>query len=213
VRLVNTDGMTFIGPGSEWFWTAVSGMVLAVTFIAIWRQLRMQRSAAVIEQMATLQREFDSEALARSRLAVLEALRAGSEPLGLAGSNPAAFWDRVGYLVRRGHVDRRIVYQEFGDNARLWWGWLGGIVRLERERDQNPAFGSDFEWLAERMAEMDHRVGRTITYDEAYLAERLAPYIEYNRATIREAEELRAVVIRPLAQQLTPVPAPTPPAG
>jgi hypothetical protein len=32
--LINTDGMAFIGPGSEWFWTAISGIVLAVTFIA-----------------------------------------------------------------------------------------------------------------------------------------------------------------------------------
>jgi hypothetical protein len=35
VKLINTDGMAFIGPGSEWFWTALSGLVLAVTFIAI----------------------------------------------------------------------------------------------------------------------------------------------------------------------------------
>ena len=33
MKLINTDGMAFIGPGSEWFWTAVSGIVLAVTFL------------------------------------------------------------------------------------------------------------------------------------------------------------------------------------
>jgi hypothetical protein len=38
MKLINTDGMALIGPGSEWFWTAVSGIVLAVTFIAIYRQ-------------------------------------------------------------------------------------------------------------------------------------------------------------------------------
>ena len=42
MKLINTDGMSFIGPGSEWFWTAVSGLVLAITFIAIYRQLRTQ---------------------------------------------------------------------------------------------------------------------------------------------------------------------------
>jgi hypothetical protein len=41
--LINTEGLAFIGPGSEWFWTAVSGIVLAGTFIAIYRQLRLQR--------------------------------------------------------------------------------------------------------------------------------------------------------------------------
>ena len=43
MTFINADGMSFIGPGSEWFWTAVSGIVLAITFIAIYRQLRGQR--------------------------------------------------------------------------------------------------------------------------------------------------------------------------
>jgi hypothetical protein len=40
--------MVFIGPGSEWFWAALSGIVTAVTLIAIFRQLRLQRSEGAI---------------------------------------------------------------------------------------------------------------------------------------------------------------------
>ena len=54
MKFINTDGMAFIGPGSEWFWTALSGIVLAVTFIAIYRQLRLQRSQGAIEQIERL---------------------------------------------------------------------------------------------------------------------------------------------------------------
>ena len=32
MTFINTDGMALMGPGSEWFWTAVSGLVLSVTF-------------------------------------------------------------------------------------------------------------------------------------------------------------------------------------
>jgi hypothetical protein len=46
VQLINTDGMAFIGPGSEWFWTALTGLVLAITFLGISRQLSIARSAA-----------------------------------------------------------------------------------------------------------------------------------------------------------------------
>jgi hypothetical protein len=42
VKLINTDGLAFIGPGSEWFWTALQFTALAITFIAIYRQLRAQ---------------------------------------------------------------------------------------------------------------------------------------------------------------------------
>jgi hypothetical protein len=43
VKLVNIDGMVLFGPGSEWFWTALQFTALAITFIAIYRQLRTQQ--------------------------------------------------------------------------------------------------------------------------------------------------------------------------
>jgi len=41
--LINTDGLAFFGPGSEWFWTMLQFVALAITFIAIYRQLRVQQ--------------------------------------------------------------------------------------------------------------------------------------------------------------------------
>ena len=42
MTFVNTDGMVLIGPGSEWFWTALQFTALAITFFAIYRQLQAQ---------------------------------------------------------------------------------------------------------------------------------------------------------------------------
>lgn len=42
MKLINTDGMAFLGPGSEWFWTALQFTALAITFFAIYRQLQAQ---------------------------------------------------------------------------------------------------------------------------------------------------------------------------
>ena len=110
MQLINTDGMSFIGPGSEWFWTALTGVVLALTFIAIYRQLRLQRSQGAIEQIAAFTREWNSERLLMHRRTVLIALRDGDDPAvllpvvaaGLAladahkpGSNAAALLRRA----------------------------------------------------------------------------------------------------------------------
>ena len=43
MKFINTDGMAFIGPGSEWFWTMLQFLALAITFYAIYRQLRGQQ--------------------------------------------------------------------------------------------------------------------------------------------------------------------------
>jgi hypothetical protein len=70
VRFINTDGMAFIGPGSEWFWTALSGIILAVTFIAIYRQLRAQSAANAANRMEALQGRWDSERMIHARLRI-----------------------------------------------------------------------------------------------------------------------------------------------
>lgn len=125
MKLINTDGMAFIGPGSEWFWTAISGLVLAITFVAIFRQLRLQRGAGAIEQMASLQRDWDGERMARSRLTVMLALQENADltDFPVAWGVVGDFWEAIGYLVRAGHVDRHLVNEYFFNNIRLWWLW------------------------------------------------------------------------------------------
>jgi hypothetical protein len=54
VNLVNLDGLTIIGPGSKSFWSAVNGIVLAVTFVALCRQLRVQAAAAALAQIEAM---------------------------------------------------------------------------------------------------------------------------------------------------------------
>jgi hypothetical protein len=195
VKLINTDGMAFIGPGSEWFWTAISGLVLAVTFLAIYRQLRLQRDAAAIEQLNGLMREWSSERLARAKLAILVALQAGVEQENLpdrAVAHIGFFWQEIGYLVRTGHMDRRLVYQHLGDQVQMWREWIG------QERWE------DFQWLANTTAAMDSKRSVDRSLDRASLAKAVPASIEHFREAIEIEEALRSVTVR-----LTPTPIPT----
>src|SRR5258706_3901036 len=129
MKLINTDGLALIGPGSEWFWTAMSGLVLAVTFFAIYRQLRLQRDAAATEQLNGLLGEWSSERMARAKLAILLAIRDGVEPDQLPDrtvSHIGYFLQRIGYLVRSGHMDRRLVYTHLGPQVQMWRGGVRG---------------------------------------------------------------------------------------
>src|SRR5512132_1630977 len=104
--------MVFIGPGSEWFWTAVSGIVLAVTFVAIYRQLALARSANAFAQLGALADEWQGERLIRKRIGVLHALRDGAAASGIPDSPAQAlanYWEKVGALARSGHVDPSLI--------------------------------------------------------------------------------------------------------
>lgn len=69
MKLINVDGLAFIGPGSEWFWTALQFAALASTFYAIYRQLRAQ------------QLEIQESTKAQLSLGYNNAIRLGQRPL------------------------------------------------------------------------------------------------------------------------------------
>ena len=196
MKLINTDGMVLIGPGSEWLWTALSGVVLAVTFIAIWRELSMARSASAREQLASLDREFTSERTMRYQLAIFTALRDGTEPADLpvgALSALANWWEYVAQLVRSGDLDMEVFYPSYALHAQAWWAILGPAVRRLRAEQGNPHNYGDNEWLAGQLAEMDRRKGRP-PVDVAMLGP-LDHLISSRHERLKVEEELRAVTV------------------
>lgn len=168
MKLINTDGLALIGPGSEWFWTAISGIVLAVTFLAIYRQLRLQRSQGAIEQIAAFTREWNSERMLVHRRNVLIALRDGTDrkvlPEG-AVSMVGNYWEGVAALTRAGHLDRQLLWNQYGTTGQAWWVALGPYAHAARDRDNDPTIYEDFEWLVGVLDEMDRGAGEAPALD------------------------------------------------
>ena len=192
MKLINTDGLAFLGPGSEWFWTALSGIVLAVTFIAIYRQLRLARSMGAREQLASSAREWGSERMLRHRLDVLLALRDGAEPANVplaAATAVADYWGDLGDLTREGHLDREVIDSA---NCRLWWATLAPWVGKARVDWGDPNIGDSWEWLVGMMARMSQRDGQVIDYD-GMLTETLAGRISATQGALRVEQALRTV--------------------
>jgi len=69
--LINTNVLTLFGAGSDWFWSMCQLIVVAVSVIGLYRQLRLQSSAGASEQATALASDWNSELLHRSRLATL----------------------------------------------------------------------------------------------------------------------------------------------
>jgi hypothetical protein len=200
VKFINTDGMAFIGPGSEWLWTAISGIVLAVTFFAIYRQLRLQRSAAAIEQLERIEHEYDSERFGRYKLELHVALRDGVDPADLP-INAAApilnFWERVGSLARRGHLDLQLLF----DGGTVFycqsdWVLLAPTIMKARREREAPALAEHFEWLVGRTETWARKAGVGLD-DATQQAARRGSSIASCEGAIRTEEALRAVTMVP----------------
>ena len=51
MSVLNTEGLSLFGPGSEWFWSMLQFVVVAVTLLGIYSQLRLGRSANAFAQL------------------------------------------------------------------------------------------------------------------------------------------------------------------
>jgi len=199
VKLINLDDFVILGAGSEWLWTMVSGVVLAVTFIAIYRQLSLQRDAAAIDQVRAITREWTDERMARAKLEVVTLISDGASPETTltAALDIGDFWEDFAFLVRSGNLDRKLIYNSVGPSVRIYWELLKPSARAARERARDDGIWVDFEWLAGVFAEFDRKAGERATFNSAYLAEQLPHLMQSNRIAIRRFEDLRAVIVHP----------------
>jgi hypothetical protein len=201
VKFINSDGMAFIGPGSEWFWTGVSGLILIVTFLAIYRQLRLARSGSAFEQTAAFERELDSERMVRVELELLVALRDGVDPAHVPQGVAyviGGFWQRIGALVRSGHLDPKLLSSGSLGAAAFWWPAMAAYARKIRVDRPQPLFLRDFEWLAGIMAELDRPAGASTPgrWDEAHLPVSPQEAIAILEDRLRIEDALRTVIVR-----------------
>lgn len=198
MQLINTDGMAFIGPGSEWFWTALTGVILAITFLGIFRQLRLQAHASASEQLAEFRREAYSEQMLRYGLDVMVALRDHNDPANVPDAAVLGigdYWENMAILARTGHRDLKLLWRSDSASTQVVWAWVAPWaykVRAEA-RFGLPSY-HDLEWLAGVMAEMDRRAGRQ-AITPAIVANHLEPTITLHRELIQYAQAARANVI------------------
>lgn len=75
MTFINTDGLSFLGPGSEWFWTAFQGVVVALSLWGLFRQVRLQTAQKLRQDVADLDAQWQSERMLRHRLVITTAQR------------------------------------------------------------------------------------------------------------------------------------------
>ncbi len=198
MKLINTDGMAFIGPGSELFWTAVSGIVLAVTFLAIYRQLRVQGSANAVHRMESLQGTWESEQMIHTRLlVVLWCKHAGGTSPGpeaqasLGGLGD--FFENLSDLEEDGYISWKEVENSWGWALAIFWTLLAPAI-LERRHNMTGLYVG-FERLAKRATAAAAKRGDDWSLEQADIPDVLDGIIGRSQARLRILRDVAGHVI------------------
>ena len=194
MQLVNWSGAIF-GPGSEWLWSFAQFVVVAVTLVAIYRQLRLQAHESAIEQIAELRREAYTEQMLRYGVDVMIALRDHEDPTDIpeaAVLGLGDFWGTFAVLARDGRRDVRLLWESDSATVQIVWAWVAPFVRKRRANSRllTPSY-EDLEWLAGEMARLDRKAGRDPITTELVLSY-TAEWITRDNSLIRYEQLARA---------------------
>lgn len=122
--------------------------------------------------------------------------RSGGPPLH-ATAPIVNFWERVGSLARRGHLDLELLWD--GGSAfycQSDWVRIGPSIIKSRGEDGNPAVAEHFEWLVREVEARARRAGVRLD-DAEQQRTHLAGSIARLEAMIRAEEALRRVFLAP----------------
>ena len=192
MRVINTDGLALIGPGSEWLWTALQFLALSITGLAIFRQLRAQTSANSLAMGIRLADEFRVELL-RFKLASLMDVSGNSRTMTPAIDKVGIFFDGTASAIENGYVPARMGWQEWGEAGQTYWAVFRHV--LEERRKTEPGLWKDWErWIAD-LDDRDRKAGKVTDLSPSYLARWIDEAIAYYIGTLRLEEEAKRGVI------------------
>lgn len=151
--------LTLIGTGSEWFWTMVSGLLVAITFIIIFRQLRAQAAANALQRIETITRYWTSTEMVLARLRVLIALHDGTLDIkdDSRVDTVLSYFELLWDLRQRGYLDDSEIGYSFGTKVTAWWRYLEPVIRIQRSDEGDPDLWIGLEKLDEVVSRYDRQ--------------------------------------------------------
>ena len=197
MKLINTEGLALIGPGSEWFWAMAQLIVVVVTLGGIYLQLRGQGAANALHRIELLQGQYQSERMEYTKLAL--ALDLKYEELGngtIAKAQPLLdfFADLETLYVER-HITLKEIGANWGRPIQVWFALLTPVVARMRETEGVSDLYDIGKFVAELRAFEVRRGVQPLQLNGSTLPELLDFMIDRHTASMRLNHEWKSGVI------------------
>ena len=148
--------------------------------------------------------EFDEPSMTRNKLALMLAIQGRDPASGFPRANDevADYFQRVGYLISRGHVNSEDFWNGSREIVAFYWGILAPYTEREREQRADPTIHRWFEGLELEMQRIDKkRLGRSRAFDPAVRTAAIADRVAVLTARMDRDSATRADLLRSTKSQ------------
>jgi hypothetical protein len=170
-------------------------LVVVVTLVALYRQIRQANAANTLQRMISLQGEWDAPRMIYARLAVAIWRKHATSPVpDVEAQVPLAwlcnFFENLSDLYVEGYVTWTEIENSWGSSLVFWWAALEQTVKSERSG--NSVAYAGFELLAKRALAGAAKRGDDWSVADEDIPGMLDVQIGRNRTRLRLLRELES---------------------
>ena len=120
---------------------------VACALLVVWLQNRSARRLLGFQLFAQMATQYDSQEMQRVRSRLADTLLADKAPLQI-DETLLVHYENLALLVRRGLIDRQLVWNLYSYDAPRYWLASRDYVQVARKKYSEPSLFEEFEGLA-----------------------------------------------------------------
>jgi hypothetical protein len=144
---------------ASWFWSMAQFFAIAISLVLIYRQVRLQRQANMLQTLGSLDSRWNSQDMLASRKKACENYLTDQLRISREQSDVLAFFEDVGVYLQRGVFDIESVWDKYSYYIEHYWAMYQPHIIEFRAESKDPTWYEKFEMLKSKMEEFSKKKG------------------------------------------------------
>ena len=151
--------LLLLGKGTEWLWAALQFVVVVVTAILIYAQIKTQVHTHVVRTIEDMMRLWNSSHYLLLRRQVCDRWREGEEAFDPMCGELCEIFERFGLYLRIGAIPEQAMWEAISWHIEHYYSMFGDKLCCVRRKYNDLYLFENFEILARRMIKISRKRG------------------------------------------------------
>jgi hypothetical protein len=168
------------GEQSAWFWLMTQALIILISAILIYRQVRVQRYANLLQMLTKMRETWDSPTMLRHRQAACGNHQSGSKKIQAAEGQVLGFFEEMALLLRKGVLEEEFIWATYSYFIEHYWSMLEANIKEYRLTTKDESWFEELEELRKVIGKFAKRKNvsssdKTESEITAFIAGELSP--------------------------------------
>jgi hypothetical protein len=140
------------GEGSEWFWAMTQTIVVGITLLLIYSQLKAQHSKNMLDTIAIFDMRWDAKSMRDSRRKVCQKyLENDFDNINFLEGLVLDYFEQMGWYLKKRVYSRDVIWEFHSYYIMAYWRLAEQLIQNYRSQEEDNTYYEWFEWLHNEM--------------------------------------------------------------